>query len=69
MHRSSTLQLRHTVFENHRKSLIQLKMPKMVHFASFSKPEAYGQNVLPDKSVFIGQKLVENAKIQIRHFE
>ena len=32
--------------------------------ASFSKPEACGQIVLPDRSVLIGQKLVENAKIQ-----
>ena len=32
--------------------------------ASFWKPEACGQTVLPDRSVFIGQKLVENGKIQ-----
>ena len=32
--------------------------------ASFSKPEACGQTVLPDKSLSIEQKLVENAKIQ-----
>ena len=25
--------------------------------------------MLPDRSVLIGQKLVENAKIQMRHFE
>ena len=30
----------------------------------FWKPEACGQTVLPDRSVLIGQKLVENAKIQ-----
>ena len=30
----------------------------------FEKPEACGQTVLPDRSVLIGQKLVENAKIQ-----
>ena len=30
----------------------------------FRKPEACGQTVLPDRSVLIGQKLVENAKIQ-----
>ena len=30
---------------------------------------AWGQTVLPDKSVLIGQKLVENAKIQMQHFE
>ena len=32
--------------------------------ASFWKPEACGQTVLPDRSVLIGQKMVENAKIQ-----
>ena len=66
------------VFENHRKSLIQhcelrlhlewtkvtLKCQKWSILASFLKPEACGQKVLPDKSVLIGQKLVENAKIQ-----
>ena len=31
---------------------------------SFSKPEACGQTVLPDMSLLIGQKLVENAKIE-----
>ena len=30
----------------------------------FWKPEACGQTVLPDKSLLIGQKLVEKAKIQ-----
>ena len=34
-------------------------MPKMVHFG-----EACGQIVLPDKSLLIGQKLVENGKIE-----
>ena len=29
----------------------------------FKKPEACGQTVLPDRSILIGQKLVENAKI------
>ena len=61
-----------TVFENHRKSLVEhfeLKMLKMVNLASFWKTEAFGQTVLPDMSVFIGQKLFKNAKIQIRHFE
>ena len=38
-------------------------MPKVV------KPEACGQTVLPDRSVLIEQKLVENAKLQMRHFE
>ena len=32
--------------------------------ASFWKPEACGQTVLPDRSVLKGQGLVENAKIQ-----
>ena len=30
----------------------------------FEKPKACGQTVLPDRSVLIGQKLVENAKIK-----
>ena len=44
----------------------------MVHFGEFLKPEACGQTVLLDRSVVIGQKLVENAKvakIKMRHFE
>ena len=36
----------------------------MVNLASFWKSKAYGQTVLPDRSVLIGQKLLENAKIQ-----
>ena len=32
--------------------------------ASFWKPEARGQTVLPDRSILTGQKLVKNAKIQ-----
>ena len=36
----------------------------MVHFGEFWKPEACGQTVLPDRSILIGQKLVENAKIE-----
>ena len=32
--------------------------------ASFWKPEACGQTVLPDRSLLIGQKLAENAKIR-----
>ena len=35
----------------------------------FWKPEACCQTVLPDMSVLTGQNLVENAKIQMRHFE
>ena len=66
-----------TVFENHRKSLIQqiniaskasyvyiLSGQKWSILASFWKPEACGQTVLPDRSVLIGQKVVENAKIE-----
>ena len=41
-----------------------LTMPKMVNLASFWKPEAGGQTVLPDRSILIDQKLVENAKIE-----
>ena len=41
-----------------------LKMPKMAHFASFRKPEACGQTVLPDRSILLRQKLMENAKIE-----
>ena len=29
----------------------------------------FGRKVLPDRSLLIGQKLVENVKIQMRHFE
>ena len=36
----------------------------MVNLASFWKTEACGQTVLPDRSVLIGQKLVENANFQ-----
>ena len=32
--------------------------------ASFRKPEVCGQTVLPDRSILIGQKFVENAKIK-----
>ena len=39
-------------------------MPKRSILASFWKPEACGQTVLPDRSVFIRQELVENDKIQ-----
>ena len=39
-------------------------MPKWSILASFWKPETCGQTVLPDRSVIIGQKLVENAKIK-----
>ena len=59
----------YTVFENHRKSLIQHceRSDLRLHWsilASFWKPTACGQTVLPDRSILISQKLVENAKIQ-----
>ena len=41
-----------------------IKNAKKVHFG-----EACGQIVLPDRLVLVGQKLVENAKFQMRHFE
>ena len=39
----------------------------MVNFGEFLKHEACSQTVLPDKPLLISQKLVENAKIQMRH--
>ena len=51
---------------------VNQKCQKGSIWAIFWKPEAFGQTVLPDRSVLIGQKLVENAKIkknQMRHFE
>ena len=36
----------------------------MSNLASFWKPKACGQTELPDRSVLIGQTLVENAKIE-----
>ena len=40
-------------------------MSKMLNLASFlKKREACGQTVLPDRSILIGQKLVENAEIK-----
>ena len=41
-----------------------IKNTKNATLATFWKPEACGQTVLPDRSVLIGQKLVGNAKIQ-----
>ena len=38
------------------------KCRKWSILASFIKPEACGQTVLPDRSVLIGQKFMENAK-------
>ena len=43
---------------------INQKCHKWSNLASFWKTEACGQTVLPDRSVFIGQKLVETAKIR-----
>ena len=65
---------RHTVFENHRKSLIQHceRSELRLHFewtkSWLEMPKivhfwACGQTVLPDRSFLIGQKLVENAKM------
>ena len=31
----------------------------------FEKTEAYGQTVFPDRSLLVGQKLEENAKIEL----
>ena len=39
-------------------------MPKNGQFGEFLTPEARGQTVLPDRSILIGQKLLENAKIE-----
>ena len=40
----------------------------MSNLASFWKPETFGQTVLPDKSVLEIQKIMENAKIEMRLF-
>ena len=45
---------------------VNSKCQKWSILANFWKPEACGQTVLPDRSVLIGQKLVENTKIQMR---
>ena len=45
---------------------------KMTNLATFRKTEVCGKTVLPDKSISIGQKLVENAKTEkskMRHFD
>ena len=36
----------------------------MTNLATFRKTEVCGKTVLPDKSISIGQKLLENAKIE-----
>ena len=38
-------------------------MPKIGQSGEFLKSKAYGQTVLPDSSLFMGQKLVESAKM------
>ena len=58
-----------TVFENQRKCLIQYceRNDLRLHFEQTQinkKSRACSQTVLPDSSILIGQKLVENAKIQ-----
>ena len=61
------------MFENHRKNIIQhcerseLRLHfqwTQVLFKNGKTAQFGGQTVLPDRSVLIGQKLVENAKIQ-----
>ena len=53
--------------------MIASNVPKVVikngQFGEFLKTEACGQTVLPDRSLLIGQTLVENVKIQMRHFK
>ena len=51
------------MFENHRKSRIQ-NCHKRSNLASFRKPEAYGQTMFPDRSIWKGQKLVKIAEIE-----
>ena len=71
-----------TVFENHRKSLIQhcelrlhfewtklIKNAKNGRFNGFIKTEACIQTVLPDRSVLIRQNWRKMPKIQMRLFE
>ena len=66
---------KNTVFENHRKSLIQhcerselsLHCQTQSIWRVFGK--TFGQKVLPDRLILIGQKLIENTNIQMRHFE
>ena len=44
-------------------SKVTSKCQKWFNLASFRKPEACGQIVFPDRQILVGQKLVENAKI------
>ena len=41
-----------------------IKNAKNSQFGEFLKTKACGQTVLPDRSLLIGQKLVENTKIE-----
>ena len=41
-----------------------LKGQKWSILVNFWKSESFGQTVLPDRSILIGQKMVENAKIE-----
>ena len=40
------------------------KVNQFATVASFWRPEACGQTVLPDRSILIGQKMMRNAKIE-----
>ena len=72
----------HSVWKSHKKSHstlrakratfpFRIKNAKMFHFGEFFKLDVFGQTVLPDRLIQIGQKLVKstkNLKIQMRHF-
>ena len=45
------------------------KLIKKAKNSQFWKSKVCSQTVLPDRSLLIEQKLVENTKIQMRHFE
>ena len=45
-------------------TIVKQKCQKWYNLPSFWKPEVGGQTLFPDRSVLIGQKLVENANIQ-----
>ena len=55
----------HGVWKLQKKSYFILQVNRYVYW----KPKVCGETVVPDMSVLIGQKLVENAKIQMPHFE
>ena len=44
--------------------LSEQKFTKICQNGEFLKPEACGQTVLPDRSILIGQKLLEKDKIE-----